>query len=244
MENNFYEQERQLEQGAAGLSLGRYTARTFLIMFLGLMVSFGMAAFIAYTWPGFYLIRSLVNLTGGYLHIILLVAQLALSWAMMARMDKISVGTAMVYFVIHCLLIGFVVGTWLLLYQLESVVLVFAATALYFGGVAVFGYVTNIDLSRMRNVLLTGLIFLIIMNVAMWFIPAVGAMEQAVCTIGVILFLAYTAYDTQMIKRFYAAFQQDEEMLRKASILAALELCLDFVNMFLYLLRLLGKRRN
>ena len=69
-------------------------------------------------------------------------------------------------------------------------------------------------------------------------------MEQAVCTIGVILFLAYTAYDTQMIKRFYAAFQQDEEMLRKASILAALELCLDFVNMFLYLLRLLGKRRN
>lgn len=244
MENNFYEQERQLEQGAAGLSLGRYTARTFLIMFLGLMVSFGMAAFVAYTWPGFYLIRSLVNLTGGYLHIILLVAQLALSWAMMARMDKISVGTAMVYFVIHCLLIGFVVGTWLLLYQLESVVLVFAAAALYFGGMAVFGFVTNMDLSRLRNLLLAGLIFLIIANVAMWFIPAVGVTEQVVCTIGVVVFLGYTAYDTQMIRRLYDAFQGDEEMLRKGSIFAALNLCLDFVNLFIYLLRILGRSRK
>lgn len=244
MENNFYEQERSLEQGAVGMTLGRYTAKTFLLMFLGLMVSFGMAAFIAYTWPGFYFVRSIYNLAGNMLPILLLVLQLALTLGMTSRMEKISVGTAMVYFFVHCLVIGFVVGTWLLLFSLESVVLVFAATALYFGGMAVFGYVTNIDLSRMRNILITGLIFLIIMNLAMWFIPAVEVAEQVVCTIGVILFLGYTAYDTQMIKRFYAAFQGDEEMLRKASVLAALELCLDFVNMFLYLLRMLGKRKN
>lgn len=244
MENNFYEQERQLEQGAAGLSLGRYTARTFLIMFLGLMVSFGMAAFVAYTWPGFYLIRSLVNLTGGYLHIILLVAQLALSWAMMARMDKISVGTAMVYFVIHCLLIGFVVGTWLLLYQLESVVLVFAATALYFGGMALFGHFTGIDLSRMRNILLGGLIFLILANVLMLFIPGLEAFDRVTCTIGVVVFLAYTAYDAQKIRAFYQAYQGDEAMLKKASVFSALQLYLDFVNLFVYLLRLFGKRKN
>lgn len=244
MENNFYEQERSLEQGAAGMTLGRYTAKTFLLMFLGLMVSFGMAAFIAYTWPGFYFVRSIYNLAGNMLPILLLVLQLALTLGMTSRMEKISVGTAMVYFFVHCLVIGFVVGTWLLLFSLESVVLVFAATALYFGGMAVFGYVTNIDLSRMRNILITGLIFLIVMNLAMWFIPAVEVAEQVVCTIGVILFLGYTAYDTQMIKRFYTAFQGDEEMLRKASVLAALELCLDFVNMFLYLLRMLGKRKN
>lgn len=244
MENNFYEQERSLEQGAAGMTLGRYTAKTFLLMFLGLMVSFGMAAFIAYTWPGFYFVRSIYNLAGNKLPILLLVLQLALTLGMTSRMEKISVGTAMVYFFVHCLVIGFVVGTWLLLFSLESVVLVFAATALYFGGMAVFGYVTNIDLSRMRNILITGLIFLIVMNLAMWFIPAVEVAEQVVCTIGVILFLGYTAYDTQMIKRFYTAFQGDEEMLRKASVLAALELCLDFVNMFLYLLRMLGKRKN
>ena len=244
-ENNFYEQERSLEQqGTAGISLSRYTAKTFLLMFLGLMVSFGMAAFIAYTWPGFYFIRSIYNLAGNMLPILLLVLQLALTLGMTSQMEKISVGTATVFFFLHCLVMGFVVGTWLLLFTMESVVLVFAATALYFGGMAVFGYVTGIDLSRMRNILITGLIFLIIMNLAMWFIPAVQVAEQVVCTIGVILFLGYTAYDTQMIKRFYAAFQGDEEMLRKASVLAALELCLDFVNMFLYLLRLLGKKRN
>ena len=139
---------------------------------------------------------------------------------------------------------GLVCGTWLLLYELESVVLVFAAAALYFGGMAVFGFVTDMDLSRLRNLLLAGLIFLIIANVAMWFIPAVGVTEQVVCTIGVVVFLGYTAYDTQMIRRLYDAFQGDEEMLRKGSIFAALNLCLDFVNLFIYLLRILGRSRK
>ena len=65
-----------------------------------------------------------------------------------------------------------------------------------------------------------------------------------VCTIGVIVFLGYTAYDTQKIRGFYGAYQGDEAMLKKASIFSALQLYLDFVNMFLYLLRLLGKRKN
>lgn len=244
MENNFYEQERQLEQSVAGESLGRYTAKTFLLMFLGLMVSFGVAFFIAYTWPGYYFVRDIYNIAGNFLPILLLILQLALTIGMTSQIQKISVGTARVFFFAHCLVLGFVCGTWLLLYSLESVVLVFAATALYFGGMAVFGFVTNIDLSRMRNILITGLIFLIIMNLAMWFIPAVQVTEQVVCTIGVVIFLGYTAYDTQMIKRFYEAYRGDEEMLRKASVFAALELCLDFINMFLYLLRLLGRKRN
>lgn len=244
MENNFYEQERQLEQGAGGITLGRYTAKTFLFMFIGLMVSFGVAAFFAWTWPGFYLVANIYNLTGGFLPILLLILQLALSAGMRSSIEKVSVGKAWVFFLLHCVVIGFVVGTWLVVYELESVALVFAATALYFGGMAVFGFVTNIDLSRIRSLLFGGVVFLIIMNLAMWFIPGIRVMEQVVCTIGVVVFLAYTAYDTQMIKRFYAIFQGDEERLRAAALYAALALCLDFVNMFLYLLRLLGKRRN
>ena len=261
--NNFYESEKWLEQQSMeqqGLSrrirqsespeqelvgdagLGRYTAGTFLNMFFGLLVSFGVAFFLAYTWPGYYLIYDLVNLTGGYLHILLLVAQLALAFGLTSAVRNSTVGVTWILFLGHCALMGFVVGTWLLIYSMESVAFAFVMTALYFGGMAVFGFVTGIDLSRMRNILLTGLIFLIIANIAMWFIPAVGAAEQVICTIGVVIFLAYTAYDTQMIRRLYASFRNDEEMLKKASIYAALQLCLDFVNMFLYILRLMGRR--
>ena len=260
MEENFYEQERRMEQqgmtrpgaqeGAvegraldSTMTLSRYTAKTFGLMFLGLLVTFGVAFFIAYTWPGFYFIRDTLRLTGGYLHWILLIGQLLLVVGISSalRSDGVPAGRALVFFLLDCAVMGLVCGTWLLLYELESVVLVFAAAALYFGGMAVFGFVTNMDLSRLRNLLLAGLIFLIIANVAMWFIPAVGVTEQVVCTIGVVVFLGYTAYDTQMIRRLYDAFQGDEEMLRKGSIFAALNLCLDFVNLFIYLLRILGR---
>lgn len=261
--NSFYESEKWLEQQSMeqqGLSrrvqhdngleqetydsfgLGRYTARTFLNMFFGLLVSFGVALFLTYTWPGLYLFYDLLVMTDGYLHVILLVLQLVLALVLTSAVRKSSVGLTWVLFIAHCALIGFVVGTWLLIYSLESVTFAFVMAALYFGGMAVFGFVTNIDLSRMRNILLTGLIFLIVANIAMWFIPAVGLAEQVICSIGVVLFLAYTAYDTQMIKRFYAAYQGDEAMLKKASVYAALQLCLDFINMFLYILRLMGKR--
>lgn len=244
MENNFYESERNLEhlETVEGESLGRYTAKTFFIMFVGLMVSFGVALFIADTWPGYYLYWDLVRLTGGYLHIILLVAQLALSFGMTSAIQKSTVGTTWVFFLAHCALIGLVVGAWLMLFDMESAVLAFAMTALCFGGMAVFGYFTQVDLSRLRNFLLCGLVFLILANVLMWFIPAIGAYEQLICSIGIVLFLAYAAYDTQMIRRLYEGFRNDGEMLKKASVYAALQLCLDFVNLFLYILRLLGRR--
>ena len=76
------------------------------------------------------------------------------------------------------------------------------------------------------------------------FIPGLAAMDRAVCLIGIVVFLGYTAYDTQKIKAFYYGFQGDDAMLAKASIISALNLYLDFVNLFLYLLRFLGKKKN
>lgn len=243
MENSFYEQERQLERRTAGESLGRYTAKTFLLMFLGLMVTFGVALFLSNTYYGLYAVVYALYYVP-YVHLILLVAELAVVIGMTACLHKISTTTATVFFFLYSVLTGVTFSVIFLAYDLGSLILVFGATALYFGGMAVFGYVTNIDLSRMRNVLLGGLIFLIVMNVLMMFIPALEVADRVVCTIGVIIFLAYTAYDTQKIRSFYGAYQGDEAMLKKASIFSALQLYLDFINMFLYLLRLLGKRKN
>ncbi len=243
MENNFYEQERSLERGVAGESLGRYTAKTFLLMFLGLMVTFGVAMFLTNTYYGLYAVVYALYYVP-YVHLVLLVAELAVVIGMTACLHKISATTATVFFFLYSVLTGITFSVIFLSYDLASLVLIFGATALYFGGMAVFGYVTRIDLCRMRNILLGGLIFLIVMNVLMMFIPALEVADQVVCTIGVIVFLGYTAYDTQKIRGFYGVYQGDEAMLKKASIFSALQLYLDFVNMFLYLLRLLGKRKN
>lgn len=243
MENNFYEQERQLEVQRSGESIGRYTAKTFLTMFLGLLVTFGVSLFLSNTYYGLYAVAYALYYVP-YIHLLLLVAELAVVIGMTACLHKISTTTATVFFFLYSVLTGVTFSVIFLAYDLGSLILVFGATALYFGGMAVFGYVTDIDLSRMRNVLLGGLIFLIVMNLLMLFIPSLTALDRIVCTLGVIVFLAYTAYDTQKIRSFYGAYQGDEAMLKKASIFSALQLYLDFVNLFLYLLRLLGKRKN
>lgn len=243
MENNFYEQERRMEQGVGEESLGRYTAKTFFLMFLGLLVTFGTAFFLSQTRSGLVAVIYAFHYVP-VLHLILLVAELAVVMGMTSCLHKISVGTARAFFFVYSALTGITFSVLFLYYEMSSLVLIFGATALYFGGMAVFGFVTNIDLSRMRNVLLGGLVFLIVMNLLMMFIPAFEVADRVVCTIGVIIFLGYTAYDTQKIRGFYGAYQGDEAMLKKASIFSALQLYLDFVNMFLYLLRLLGKRKN
>lgn len=242
MENNFYEQERRLEQNTvAGESLGRYTAKTFLLMFLGLMVTFLTAIFFTETRQGYLLVVRAFNAIPAF-HVILMIAELAVVLGMTAFLHKITTGTATLFFFIYSALTGVTFAVIFLLYDLVTLLLVFAATALYFGGMAVFGFVTHIDLSRMRSILVGGLLFLILMNVLMFFIPGLQMADQVLCTIGVVIFLAYTAYDTQKIRAFYGAYQGDEVMLKKASIYSALQLYLDFINMFLYLLRIFGKR--
>lgn len=249
MENDFYQQELRQEQGLSqeqsftGMSLGRYTAKTFLMMFLGLLVTFAVAVFFSTTEMGVMLLVYGLSYIP-YFHIILLVAQLIVVIAMSSMIRKMSPAAATACFFIYSALTGMTFTFYFLLFDLASLILVFAATSLYFGGMAVFGYVTKIDLSRIRTVLIGGLIFLIIFNVLMMFIPGLAVADRVMCTIGVIIFLAFTAYDTQKIKTFYTAFQGDEAMLKKASVISALELYLDFINLFIYLLRIFGKKRN
>lgn len=250
MENNndFYLQEKQNEEPSGGgvyasMSQSKYTARVFGLMFLGLLLSFAVGFWLTWTYSGFRVLYAAFTYVP-YFHIILMVAELAVVLVVSRALHKLSVQAATALFFVYALLTGITFAVVFLAYDLASVVLAFGATALYFGGMAVFGYLTQIDLSRIRNLLIGGLIFLIVMNLLMAFIPWFETMDMVVCTVGVIIFLAYTAYDTQKIKVFYEAFAGDEVMLKKTAIISALELYLDFVNLFLYVLRLFGKRRR
>ncbi len=221
-------------------TLGRYTAKTFALMFLGLLVTFAVGAFFAWTDTGLMLLIDAL-MAVPYLQTIILVAQLVVVIAMSAMIRKLSPAAATACFFVYAVLTGLTFSVIFLACEIRTLMLVFAFTALYFGGMAVFGYVTNIDLSRIRTVLLGGLIALIVFNVLMLFIPGLEVLDRVMCTVGVIIFLAFTAYDTQKIKSFYYGFQGDDAMLKKASVISALELYLDFINLFLYLLRLFGK---
>lgn len=238
MSDNFYQQERELAPTEAQMTLGRYTAHTYALMFLGLLVTFGIAFF------GYYSGLILVMFYDSWIPIALLVAQLAVAIGMTAALHKISTGTATVFFFLYSALTGIVFSTYFLLFDLPSMILAFAATALYFGGMALFGHFTDIDLSRLRPILLSGLLFILVLNLLMLFIPGLAAADRLLCTFGVVLFLAYTAYDAQKIRAYYAAYQSDEVMLQKAAIYSALQLYLDFVNLFIRLLSLFGKRKK
>lgn len=216
--------------------LHRYTAKTFGWMFLGLFTTL-MVALAGYITGTVVLVYSIP-----YAPFILLLAELGVVLFLSARIQKMSVLTARILFFAYAALNGIVFSMYFFMFQMLSLVFIFAMTALYFGLMALYGYMTKTDLSKFRNILLGGLIFLALFWVVGMFIN-LSSMELIISFVGVIIFLGLTAYDTQKIKAYHAAYAGNPEMAAKASIFSALQLYLDFINLFLYLLRILGKRR-
>ena len=222
---------------APGLSLSQYIVHTFTWMFIGLMVTFGIA------YAGYSTRLILYAYTIPYWHYVLLIAEVAVVLILSARIQKLSVGAARGLFLLYAALNGVVFSAYFLIFSMTSLIFVFAVAAFYFGVFALFGYVTKRDLSGLRPVLMSGLIFLLVVGLLSFFLPLSSA-ERIISLIGLAVFVGFTAYDTQKIKMFYAYYSSDVAMLDKASIFSALQLYLDFINIFLYLLRILGKRKN
>ncbi len=234
-----YEFDRQYAPAGQIEPIGQYTAKTFLWMVLGLMITFGVAVVCWLTYATMYAL-----FYAPWLQLVVLVATLVLSFTMASRIEKMSVAAAKGIFIAFSVLFGFTLSIYLFLYEIMSFILVFLLTAVYFAALAAYGYLTKRDLSGLRTILISGLLFLIVVGILSMFIPAVSALDRIVCIIGIAVFLAFTAYDTQKIRGFYNYYAGYPDMLEKASIFSALQLYLDFLNLFLYLLRFLGKRRN
>lgn len=239
MSFNPYEFDRSITPSGQMETLGQYTAKTFLWMVLGLMITFGVAIV---SWMTNATIWALINIP--YIHMVVLVATLILSITMASRIERMTVGTAKAMFVAFSALFGFTLSVYLLIFSLGSVIFVFLATAVYFGALAAYGHLTHRDLSNLRTILFSGLIFLVLFGLVTMFIPAFTMLDQMACLVGIAVFLGYTAYDTQKIKAYYQYYAGYPDMLEKASVFSALQLYLDFLNLFLYLLRFLGNRRN
>ena len=217
-------------------TLSNYTAKTFLWMFAGLLATFGVSLLFYTSGLGLYLFQSSFMFIGLALIEIVLVVSLA------ARIHKMSVASARAMFFLYAIVNGIVFSACLWLYEMGDVLMAFAAASLYFGVMAAYGYLTKRDLTSWRTPLTIGLIVMLIVSVlGMFFLSATGVLFSIM---GVILFACYTAYDTQKIKAAYFAYAGNPEMAQKASIYAALQLYLDFINLFLYLLRIFARNRD
>ena len=173
----------------------------------------------------------------------MLIAELAVVFYLSARINSISFTKATVMFIIYSILNGATLASIFLVYTISSIASTFFVAAGTFGVMALYGYVTKSDLTRIGNICLMALIGLIIATLVSMFWQ--NSMLQMIITYaGVILFVGLTAYDSQKIKRLLTAdgIEVTEET-QKIALLGALTLYLDFINLFLYLLRLLGDRK-
>ena len=170
---------------------------------------------------------------------ILFAVELGLVIYLSARIDKLSTATAATLFYVYSLINGIVLAPIFLLYTEASIATTFAITAGTFGIMSVAGYVTKKDLSKFGSILFMALIGLILCTIVNMFMRN-SMMELLISGAGVLIFTGLTAWDTQAIKRMCA--ESDPSMIGKVATMGALSLYLDFINLFLYLLRFLGNR--
>ena len=172
----------------------------------------------------------------------LIILEFLLVIGITGAINRINSGTATALFVLYAILNGITLSPILLIYTGASVAATFFITAATFGIMSIAGYVTKKDLSSMGAYLIMGLIGVIIASVVNMFLHS-ETMDYIISYLGVFIFIGLTAYDTQKIKTLGQEAVNNGASMQKIAILGALTLYLDFVNLFLYLLRLFGKRK-
>ncbi len=170
---------------------------------------------------------------------ILFAAELGMVIYLSARIEKLSTGTATALFYAYSILNGLTLTPIFLVYTGASIAMTFAITAGTFGAMTIFGYVTRQDLSKLGSFLFMALLGLIVCVVINMFMHN-SMFDLLISGAGVLIFVGLTAWDTQAIKRMSA--EADPSMMGKVATMGALTLYLDFINLFLYLLRFFGSR--
>lgn len=222
-------------------TLSEFMSKSFGWMFAGLLVTFGVG--IGAVASG--LIFPIIN---SGLFIFTSIAELVMVFALSARVQKLQPSTATALFFGYAVLNGINLSSIFLVYDYGTLILAFLVGAVYFGVMAVYGNVTDRDLTGWGPKLMGGLVALIVCalmgSLLSMFGLNFGIADLLLCAVGLLIFMGLTAYDTQMLKYYYSYFGGDAAMLHKASIIGALNLYLDFINIFLYIVRMLGRRNN
>ena len=225
-----------------GEGLNRYIAKVFLWMFMGLGLT-ALSTWAIVTWisPAFpevfsYLTHSLL--------VIFLLQVLLVGWVAV-RIEKMRTSTAMALYITYALVNGLTIGygAWVLAsVNSGAITAAFGITAISFGVMAIFGLKTQQDLTRAGNLFRMGLIGIIVLSVVNWFIGS-APLDFLICIAGLFIFLGLTAYHTSQIKNYYHHASGDVRLANNLAIIGALMLYLSFINLFMFILRLMTGRR-
>lgn len=227
--------ENARAQGAAiDHGLRQYMLKIYNHMFVGLAIT-GLVAFFASQN------MQLMQFLHGGFSWVLMIGMLAMAFMLPMKINKMRASTAQTLFLVYAFMMGLFTSYIFLVYTSTSIGRVFLITSATFGAMSLYGYTTKKDLSGMGSFLYMALIGIVIASLVNMFMQSSG-MSFMISIFAVLIFTGLTAYDTQKLKEIYFA-QDTLETTEKKAILGAFTLYLDFINLFLHLLRLLGDRR-
>ena len=207
--------------------------RVYVRMFIGLLISAFCALGVASSAAAMQFIFGNQLVFWG-----MFIVMLAMAWILPTRMAKMSTSTCLLLFCVFSAIMGVWLAPIFIAYRIGTIVYTFFITAGTFGAMSVYGYFTKSDLSKMGTYLMMALFGLIIASVVNIF-WANSTMEWIISIVGVLIFTGLTAWDTQQVKRLAAA-NLDPQLADKLATMGALNLYLDFINLFLFLLRIFG----
>ena len=199
-------------------------------MFIGLLVSFITGYFVSLNQT------MVLNISKSYF--ILVLIEMGLCIWLSAGIRKMQKSTAQILYLLYAFFTGLTFSIIFLVFKMSSIIMVFGITSLAFGIMALIGTFTKMDLSKLGNILLMGLIAIILASIINIFINS-QLFDLGLTIIGIVIFMLYIAYDVAKIKRTMEYLEED-----KAAIICAFELYLDFINIFIKLIRFFGKSKD
>lgn len=235
-----YATQAQSQATTYDAGLRAYFLKIYNLMASALALT-GIVAMVAASSPAFTSMLYTETGISGFGWLIML-APLGLVMWLSFGINRMSTGMAQGVFWGYAVVMGLSLSSIFLVYTGESIARAFFITAGTFGGMSIYGYTTKRDLTGMGSFLIMGLIGVILASLVNIFVQSSG-MSFAISVLSVLIFVGLTAYDTQKLKHMYYQLAGSGEMLAKASIMGALNLYLDFINIFLHLLRFVGDRR-
>lgn len=242
MNTNWNNQNDIIDQNGQSVAIPKtFVSNVMVLMSLGLLISGVLAYLFGNSMELFGMLYNLE--TGGRTGLgwVVMLAPLAVVFGLGTAYSKFSSNAMILLFVVFSALMGMSLSTIFMVYTASSISLTFFIAAGMFGTMAVAGYTTSVDLTKMGSLLYMGLIGIIIASVANWFIGSSG-LDYIISFLGVLIFTGMTAYDMQKIKQIGMQIDHESEDGRKMAVMGALSLYLDFINLFLFLLRFFGNR--
>ena len=241
-----YETIRSVGVGASAAideGLRAHMNKVYGLMSVAMVVTGGVAWSVGTSEALLSIFRDPVTLSPNILGWIVMFAPIAMAFAFGAMINRLSAAAAQLFFYAFAAVMGLSMAWIFQVFTGVSIATTFFVTAIAFASMSLYGYITKRDLSAMGTFLMMGLIGLLVAMIVNIFLAS-SALAFAISVIGVLIFAGLTAYDTQNIKNTYIqhAMSADQEWLGKAAIMGALNLYLDFINLFMFLLQFLGNR--